>query len=205
MSNSDNVKNLVKRRKNDLIEVLGGKCCICGFNQFIQALEFHHVHPEEKLFGISSSTAATRSLEAKLQELKKCILVCANCHRGIHYGFCTVPENWQDLYQESIAERLRQEKAEVEQITYHYCLDCGAKISRWGTRCEKCSLLASRKVKNRPSREELKDLIRSTPFTALGAQYGVSDNAVRKWCKACGLPSKANEIKKYNDIDWANI
>lgn len=163
------------------------------------------MHPEEKLFGISSSTAATRSLETKLQELKKCILVCANCHRGIHYGFCTVPENWQDLYQESIAERLRQEKAKVEQITYHYCLDCGAKISRWGTRCEKCSLLASRKVKNRPSREELKNLIRSTPFTALGAQYGVSDNAVRKWCKACGLPSKANEIKKYNDIDWANI
>ena len=205
MSNSENVKNLIKRRKLDFVDVLGGQCCLCGFNEFVQALEFHHVHPEEKSFGISSATAITKSLSAKLAELKKCVLLCANCHRGVHYGFYEIPQNWQDFYQEELADQLIQAKLESEQITQHYCLDCGIKISRWGVRCEKCSLIASRKVKERPTRNELKNLIRSTSFTAIGKQYNVSDNTIRKWCVSYDLPSKVSEIKKYNNTDWENI
>jgi len=57
----------------------------------------------------------------------------------------------------------------------------------------------------RPSREELKKLIRTTAFTKIAEQYGVSDNAIRKWCIAEHLPSKKTEIKKYTDIEWAQI
>ena len=36
----------------------------------------------------------------------------------------------------------------------------------------------------------------------VGKKYLVSDNAVRKWCKAYDLPSKVSEIKKYTDEEW---
>lgn len=57
----------------------------------------------------------------------------------------------------------------------------------------------------RPSREELKNLIRTKPFTQIGQMYGVSDNAIRKWCDAEKLPRKKTEINNYTDEEWANI
>jgi len=40
-----------------------------------------------------------------------------------------------------------------------------------------------RKVKNRPSKEELKEMIENNSYCALGRKFGVSDVAVRKWAK----------------------
>lgn len=50
----------------------------------------------------------------------------------------------------------------------------------------------------RPTREELKELIYSLPFTKIGEKFGVSDNAVRKWCKFYGLPHRKKDIKTTN-------
>ena len=55
------------------------------------------------------------------------------------------------------------------------------------------------------SKEELKKLIRTTPFTTIGKQYGVTDNAVRKWCDKYNLPRKVKEIKSYSDEEWELI
>lgn len=63
----------------------GGKCQCCGYNRYVGALEFHHINSEEKDFGISAK-GYTRSWERVKEELDKCILVCANCHREIHAG-----------------------------------------------------------------------------------------------------------------------
>jgi group I intron endonuclease len=85
-----------------------------------------------------------------------------------------------------------------------YCVDCGVKIAYGATRCRTCHDKHQRVVE-RPSREELKQLIRTTPFTTIGKQYGVSDNAVRKWCKIYNLPSKSSEIKKIGDSEWMEM
>ena len=42
-------------------------------------------------------------------------------------------------------------------------------------------------------------------FVAIGKKYGVSDNAIRKWCDKYNLPRKVSEIKKYSDKDWEKI
>ena len=55
------------------------------------------------------------------------------------------------------------------------------------------------------TREELKNLIRSKPFTAIGRQFNVSDNTIRKWCDKFNLPRKATEIKIFSDEDWELI
>lgn len=58
---------------------------LCGYSKCIAALDFHHTDPSKKDFGISSG-GYTRSFEKIKDELDKCILVCANCHRELHYN-----------------------------------------------------------------------------------------------------------------------
>jgi hypothetical protein len=77
---------LKRRRKLKImaVEYKGGKCCRCGYNRCVRALEFHHLNPAEKKFDFSRGL--TRSWETLRQELDKTILVCANCHREIECG-----------------------------------------------------------------------------------------------------------------------
>lgn len=75
--------NRKKQRKKDLVEVFGFRCGICGYYRCEAALEFHHVNPKDKLYALSDFKF--RSLEEDLREAKKCIMVCSNCHREIHY------------------------------------------------------------------------------------------------------------------------
>ena len=201
-NNSEYVINFVKNRKQNLISVFGSKCCICGFNSYPEALDFHHVNPEEKEFPLSSNVM--KSLEKQLEESKKCILVCANCHRGIHAGYIEIPKNYKDFFNQERANELISINEEIKYGKKHYCCDCGKIISKDAVRCAECASKSSRVV-NRPSREELKLLIRNKPFTQIAKQYGVSDNAIRKWCESEYLPSKKTEIKKYSDIEWEKI
>lgn len=202
--NSQNVINFVKRRKSNLIKVFHSKCCICGFDSFQEALEFHHVDPNTKEFGIGSE-AITKALDKQLIEMKKCILVCSNCHRGIHAGVIKIPDNYESFYDEDIAQQLRNELDQVKHKKIHFCQRCGKQIaSSKANFCVDCGYLMQRKS-DRPSREELKDLIRTIPFTQIASKFEVSDNAIRKWCDFYNLPRKVSEIKKIPDQEWEKI
>ena len=80
---NDAVSEARRRRKKKLVELAGGACTKCGYNKSVAALQFHHIDPSEKEFGIAAS-GVTRSLEEQKEEIKKCILLCANCHAEIH-------------------------------------------------------------------------------------------------------------------------
>lgn len=61
-------------------------------------------------------------------------------------------------------------------------------------------------TKNPPlDRDALKSKIRSIPFTKIANDLGVTDNAVRKWCKKYNLPFKKSEIKNITEEDWEKI
>jgi hypothetical protein len=62
-------------------ESRGGKCIRCGYDKCIKALEFHHIDPSKKDFTISSDRF--HLLDA-VEESKKCILICSNCHKELH-------------------------------------------------------------------------------------------------------------------------
>lgn len=90
---------------------------------------------------------------------------------------------------------------------HNYCIDCRKEINLRSTRCVECQA----KTQTIPlenmlvTRQELKDLIRTKPFTQIGKQFNVSDNAIRKWCDKFNLPRKSTEIKKITDEEWKNI
>jgi hypothetical protein len=82
--NYQKVKNFRQKLKEKAIEYKGGCCEKCGYDRCDSALEFHHLDPKEKDFGIGSYSVL--SWEKVKIELDKCIMVCANCHREIHYN-----------------------------------------------------------------------------------------------------------------------
>ena len=71
-------------KKSELILLMGGKCNICGYNKCEAALEFHHKTSNKE--GNIAHIIKNRSKEKALKEIKKCILVCANCHRELHHS-----------------------------------------------------------------------------------------------------------------------
>lgn len=73
-----------RRREAKLkaLELLGGKCIKCGYNAHPAALEFHHLDKEEKDF--SFSRFHNRKWKTLEQELRKCVILCSNCHRIEH-------------------------------------------------------------------------------------------------------------------------
>lgn len=189
----------------------GNKCAICGYNKTPRALQFHHINEEEKSFGLSDGN--TRSWEDSVAESKKCILVCGNCHAEIHDGLITIPLK-TSLNEELLKEKSDEKgynmtkngkvvKPEKETIK-NYCPDCGKEISWEATYCAECFAKRRRTVQ-RPSREELKSLIRTTPFVKIGEMFNVSDNSIRKWCDAEHLPRTKKEINSYSDEEWESI
>ena len=79
---------------------------------------------------------------------------------------------------------------------YNKCPNCGKIISNTAKTCKKCYKRKIKRIQQskRPPKEELEKLIYITPFTTLGKKYGVSDNAVRKWCKYYNLPYKKKDM-----------
>ena len=189
------IKNFRQRLKHRLIYAGGGKCCICGYDKCSAALEFHHLNPEEKEFTLGANTNI--GTEKAIAEIKKCVLVCANCHREIHDGL-TISPNHSSIIEERV-NKILEENQKVKQKQFNYCKICNKIISNKAIYCEEHGRIFNRKIKERPSKEELKKLIRNTSFIEIGKIYAVSDNAIRKWCIAYDLPSKKNEINKYTD------
>ena len=80
-----------------------------------------------------------------------------------------------------------------------YCQDCNTIIAsdNQSGYCLACQAKKRRVVEKRPSKEELLKELQSSNFVQVGNKDGVSDNSIRKWCKAYGLPHTIKEIKQY--------
>jgi len=81
----------MKRRrkvKQLLVTEAGGRCRLCGYERCLAALEFHHLDPNAKEFGVSRRGA--RSIDALRTEVRKCILLCSNCHAEVESGFSSI-------------------------------------------------------------------------------------------------------------------
>ena len=86
-NNRDKSKKRVNNRRVSIklkaIEYKGGRCQNCGYSRFHGALEFHHRDPNIKDFEIAR---CNRGWDKIKTEIDKCDLLCANCHREVHWN-----------------------------------------------------------------------------------------------------------------------
>lgn len=80
------MKNIYKTKKLEIQDLkMGLKCAKCGYNKCGAALEFHHINPEEKDEKIARMISNNYRLDAIQEEIKKCIVLCSNCHHEFHF------------------------------------------------------------------------------------------------------------------------
>ena len=147
---------------------------------------------KEKIIGVIKDLETT---ELYHQEIAEKWNISKEMVQGINTG-----RYWKQDREYPI-QKVHQPKAKK----IYYCIDCNKEITKGSTRCLSCE---NQRRKNRQlevTREELKNLIRTTPFTQIGKMFSVSDNTIRKWCDKYNLPRKASDIKKISDEKWKNI
>jgi hypothetical protein len=59
-------------------------CARCSENH-IATLDFHHINPEDKEYAVSN-LVSNKMFTKAYKEIKKCIVLCANCHRIHHWN-----------------------------------------------------------------------------------------------------------------------
>lgn len=161
-------------RKIKAIGLFGGKCCRCGYCKNYAALEFHHLDPKKKDF--IWTKLRRMGWDQIIDELKKCILLCANCHREEHWPESSL--NNCDFKINTFLDR--------EIKSSGSCPNCGEEV--YGTKyCSvNCSSMSKRKT-NRPSKEMLEILLKENTVMKIAQSHGVTNNAVKKWAKSYGI------------------
>jgi hypothetical protein len=82
-----------KQVRQYLIDIGGGCCARCGYNEFVQSLEFHHLEPKRKESSIGDLVnrfcygGTEDTFKALCSEVNKCVVLCSNCHQALH-NFC---------------------------------------------------------------------------------------------------------------------
>ena len=79
-----------RRVKLELVQEAGGACVLCGYDRNPAALQFHHLDPATKEFGLAHGGLSI-SMERARAEAAKCVLLCANCHAEVEVGAVTLP------------------------------------------------------------------------------------------------------------------
>jgi hypothetical protein len=173
---SENVKQWRSSVKIKIVESMGNKCQICGYNRCHAALELHHINPSEKEFTFGTVIANPRAWHKIEEELKKCILLCSNCHREIHSNVVQIP----DMYQEFNASLIKTPTPTKP------CIVCG-KDTHITNRC--CSKVCSASLSNTVdwSSINLVDELSDKSLTQVGEKYGVTGQAVKRQCTKQGI------------------
>lgn len=221
----DRISGVRRRYKLKLVEYKGGKCSICGYNKCLDALEFHHLNPNDKVFSLTCSD--TRSFEKLKAEVDKCILVCANCHREIHANeralqrkekeerelereanyFANGGDNKKHRQSKKmIAQKLKLDeilnKIEQKVPKKQIAKDLGISIKALRTFLSKNGISYVESVnKNITPQIEIKDFIEQfkkyRSFVKVGEHYGVTDNAIRKYCQKHDMPWRKSELVEF--------
>lgn len=174
---SEAVKQWRHKTKQDLVDGYGGRCYICGYGTCNEALEIHHINPEEKDFSFGYVMAHATSREKLANEAIKCVLLCSNCHKEVHYT---------DLHSDVVFEsNFDYNKFFVKKV--RYCKECGCILPRFSS-----SVYCSRSCRSKHSyvkpqkvnisEKELLEALHKTNFINSRASeiLGVSDKTVAK-------------------------
>ena len=118
--------------------------------------------------------------------------ICPNCHRQETITFKEI-RSWKGLRATPKFENGLKKQKDKD---YKKCCDCDTIISYDAKRCTPCHLLTRQKI-NWPDNETLENLVRNYSLLSLGKSLGVSDNAIKKRCKARNIQIPKGKKKLY--------
>ena len=191
----DGVNRKRKSLKKDLVAYKGGECEKCGYNKCVAAMDFHHKDSDDKDFALSNGN--TKSWAKLRQEADKCLLLCCRCHRELHEelnGYKELRTNieqkgYKNIKIESCPSRKKYEKK------HNICIICNKKTYNKKCCSYACAGKNKRKVKDRPSKRRLIQLLINNNWTQIATMFCVSDNAVRKWANQYGINTDRKNIR----------
>lgn len=87
VSRRETKRRWVQSFKIELIVSAGGQCLGCGlvFDGCTAVFDFHHRDPSIKCFNVNNAALNMYSKSRIIEESQKCDLLCANCHRRLHW------------------------------------------------------------------------------------------------------------------------
>lgn len=180
---SEAVKRWRRNTKKKFILAMGNQCNICGYDKCDEALEFHHVDPNEKDITWGSLRANIKSFEAIAQELKKCILICSNCHKEVHsiHSKTQVPKDWEPFNDEV----LKQINEGIhESVPKDECPQCGRLKPEWYQTCGlQCGYKRMAVNKIDWGKYDICEMYLTMSFAEIAEVVGCSSGAVSKQIK----------------------
>jgi hypothetical protein len=72
--------------RTKLVELVGNSCWLCGYNRCLNAIDFHHIDPRNKVYNIGIEKLTHLSWDVAISEMRKCVRLCSNCHKEVHSG-----------------------------------------------------------------------------------------------------------------------
>ena len=171
---ADAVTRWRRNTKARIVASMGGSCVVCGYSHCLRALAPHHLNAETKGFSVSNGKN-NRSWKHIVKELRKCVLLCANCHAEVHAGITEIPETAVRFDEEYSDYRTRQ--ADVDQ-----CPVCFAPKSDTRRYCSRACAAASKKRINWEQHDVSITELRSCgwSYEQIGDSMDVSGGAVWK-------------------------
>lgn len=177
---SNSVKIWREETKNRIVKAMGGKCQICGYNKCNAALVLHHINPNEKEFSFGAIRANCKSWDKIVVELRKCILLCQNCHSEFHANFVVLPEKYETFNEDFSVYRKHKFVIEDE------CPVCKTLKSKRQKTCSvECSKIFFSPIKW--ENYDLSEMIKTKSVLVISRIIGCSDVSVHKRLKKLGL------------------
>ncbi len=198
LTNSEKIKRWRKATKHRMIAAMGGKCAICGYDACDEAMDFHHINSDETDFGLGNIRANSRGWSYIVSELRKCVLLCCRCHREVHLGLSTIPEEYP-RFDENMADYQNLRMPSTE------CPVCAKPMNSVN---KTCSVSCSSKLRSRYdwSKYNLVEMFKTHSGQEIADIIGCKPHTLVKHLKKTGLHkligNRPKSFENSGNVNW---
>jgi hypothetical protein len=172
-------KSRKKKRKKFAIDLFGGKCQKCGYKTSLRCLVFHHIDNKD----IEISKILNGSWNRCVAELKKCVLLCANCHGELHDKLWDI-DSIEKIILDDSAFDINEPHKTILPLETVLCKRCNKEFQKKPYQKKQyCSkkCVYTPYVKFIPDKKSLLEYAKKFSITKIAKIFNVQKTEVRKW------------------------
>lgn len=107
---------------------IGKMCSLCKEN-CPACLDFHHIRPDKKTRSVSRMVNKGWPKKRILREIRKCVVLCSNCHIKLHKGSSMIPVRNRSYIEKYVIRLKNRGYCEMCNEKAPYCLQFDHKES----------------------------------------------------------------------------